>query len=84
MSALDGLELRPASVDEAALPEAAIPGPDADQAAAGKAASGGPLLRHRLTVRGVVQGVGFRPFVYGLAQRLQRAGSVRNVDGGVA
>ncbi|MCG8454920.1 MAG: carbamoyltransferase HypF, partial [Holophagales bacterium] len=41
-------------------------------------------LRHRLTVSGVVQGVGFRPFVYGLARRLHLAGSVRNVDGGVA
>ncbi len=37
----------------------------------------------RLSVRGVVQGVGFRPFVYGLAQRHGIAGWVRNTSGGV-
>lgn len=40
-------------------------------------------VRHRLTVGGIVQGVGFRPFVYALAQRFGLAGSVRNVAGGV-
>ena len=34
-------------------------------------------------VNGVVQGVGFRPFVYGLAQRLDLAGWVRNTSAGV-
>ena len=31
-----------------------------------------------IEVRGVVQGVGFRPFVFGLARRLNLGGSVRN------
>jgi len=37
----------------------------------------------RLSVRGVVQGVGFRPFVYSLAQRHGIAGWVRNTSAGV-
>ncbi len=37
----------------------------------------------RLRVRGVVQGVGFRPFVYALAQEHHLAGWVRNTSAGV-
>ncbi len=39
--------------------------------------------RLRLRVRGVVQGVGFRPFAYGLASRLSLCGFVRNDSDGV-
>ena len=43
-----------------------------------------PTLERRLfNVRGVVQGVGFRPFVYGLARRYELSGFVRNDGGGV-
>jgi len=37
----------------------------------------------RLRVRGAVQGVGFRPFAYGLASRLALSGFVRNDSEGV-
>ena len=37
----------------------------------------------RIHITGVVQGVGFRPFVYGLAQRYGLAGWVRNTSAGV-
>lgn len=37
----------------------------------------------RITIRGIVQGVGFRPFVYGLAERCGVRGSVRNDSLGV-
>jgi hydrogenase maturation protein HypF len=40
-------------------------------------------VRRRLVVRGIVQGVGFRPFVYGLAVRHQLAGFVGNDSQGV-
>ncbi|HXI33792.1 MAG TPA: carbamoyltransferase HypF [Gemmatimonadales bacterium] len=40
-------------------------------------------LGRRITVTGVVQGVGFRPFVYRLAQRHGLAGGVRNESGEV-
>lgn len=37
----------------------------------------------RIHVSGIVQGVGFRPFVYGLASRMMLAGWVRNTSAGV-
>ncbi|MEU5758935.1 carbamoyltransferase HypF [Nocardia sp. NPDC047648] len=40
-------------------------------------------LRRRLLVRGVVQGVGFRPFVYTTAAELSLSGSVGNDSSGV-
>ena len=40
-------------------------------------------VRHRIRVRGVVQGVGFRPFVYALANRLGLDGHVGNDADGV-
>ncbi len=40
-------------------------------------------LRRRVRVRGLVQGVGFRPWVHGLATRLELSGFVRNDEHGV-
>src|SRR6185436_17077301 len=40
------------------------------------------MTKH-ISVTGVVQGVGFRPFVYGLATRLDLHGWVCNTSGGV-
>jgi len=39
--------------------------------------------RWRVSVHGIVQGVGFRPFVFGLAERWQLTGFVRNDSNGV-
>ena len=41
------------------------------------------MCRRRLRVQGIVQGVGFRPFVYGLARRLSLTGFVGNDGDGV-
>ena len=41
------------------------------------------IVRQRLTVTGVVQGVGFRPFIYGLALENHLAGFVGNDSSGV-
>jgi hydrogenase maturation protein HypF len=41
------------------------------------------LLRKRVEIRGTVQGVGFRPFIYRLATSLDLTGHVLNVSGGV-
>ncbi len=41
------------------------------------------MQRRRIAVCGIVQGVGFRPFVYGLASRLSLTGFVRNAPHGV-
>ena len=38
----------------------------------------------RIRVRGIVQGVGFRPMVWRLAQQHRLRGTVRNDGGGVA
>jgi len=40
-------------------------------------------VRKRIQVHGTVQGVGFRPFVFNLANRLEIAGFVRNTEVGV-
>jgi hydrogenase maturation protein HypF len=42
-----------------------------------------PVVRRRIEVRGIVQGVGFRPFVYRLALELGLTGFVRNDPTGV-
>jgi hydrogenase maturation protein HypF len=41
------------------------------------------LERRSITIRGIVQGVGFRPFVYHLAVRLHLRGFVKNQAGSV-
>lgn len=41
------------------------------------------LTGARIHITGIVQGVGFRPFVYGLASRLNLPGRVRNTSAGV-
>src|SRR5262250_2971317 len=43
----------------------------------------GPIARCRIVVEGVVQGVGFRPFVYRLASAHRLGGTVRNGQHGV-
>lgn len=41
------------------------------------------MLRRRLTINGIVQGVGFRPFIYALAKDVGLVGSVCNTSDGV-
>ena len=42
------------------------------------------MVRYSVEVKGIVQGVGFRPFVYRLAQKLCLSGFVRNTPQGVS
>ena len=44
---------------------------------------GSEVVRQHFTVTGVVQGVGFRPFVYRLARQTELSGWVRNDAAGV-
>jgi hydrogenase maturation protein HypF len=41
------------------------------------------LKRFHLSVKGIVQGVGFRPFVFNLAKDLGVKGYIKNTSGGV-
>ena len=43
----------------------------------------GPLQRIRIEIEGIVQGVGFRPFIFRLAAKHKISGWVRNTPGGV-
>jgi hydrogenase maturation protein HypF len=49
----------------------------------GTAQGQSPVTRLKMTIRGAVQGVGFRPFVYRLAAELQLNGWVNNTARGV-
>ncbi len=42
-----------------------------------------PIARKQIFIRGIVQGVGFRPFVYNLARSLHLAGYILNSSSGV-
>src|SRR6266571_9408356 len=44
---------------------------------------GSTIQRQRIVIQGIVQGVGFRPFVYGQALRWSLAGFVLNDSNGV-
>ncbi|MFJ2211809.1 carbamoyltransferase HypF [Streptomyces sp. NPDC101062] len=72
--ALSGLEMMGSGARSAEKPEA---DPEADPAPRQ------PRVRRRFEVRGVVQGVGFRPFVYVTAAELALVGAVSNTGAGV-
>jgi hydrogenase maturation protein HypF len=55
----------------------------ADQSVADAAQGLSPAARLKMTIRGAVQGVGFRPFVYRLAAELELNGWVNNTAQGV-
>ncbi len=55
----------------------------ADQKVIGTAQGQQPCARLKMTIRGAVQGVGFRPFVYRLAAELELNGWVNNTARGV-
>jgi len=55
----------------------------ADQSAVGISQQQGQLARLKMTIRGAVQGVGFRPFIYRLAAELELNGWVNNTGRGV-
>lgn len=55
----------------------------ADEIGARQTVNEFPLVRRGVVVRGVVQGVGFRPFVYRLAQEEGLGGSIGNDTDGV-
>lgn len=48
-----------------------------------RGASGAVMERRAIVIQGIVQGVGFRPFVYGLATCLRLGGYVQNRTGSV-
>jgi hydrogenase maturation protein HypF len=54
-----------------------------DQSVVSTVQSPGTLARLKMTIRGAVQGVGFRPFIYRLASELELSGWVNNNAGGV-
>lgn len=41
------------------------------------------MIRRQFTINGIVQGVGFRPFIYNLAREIGLAGTVSNTSSGV-
>jgi hydrogenase maturation protein HypF len=66
------------------VPPIATGGPEPGPAESGQGAPAGEVRRARLAVTGVVQGVGFRPFIYRLAGRIGLTGWVLNSTEGVA